>query len=275
MNFRACLIRALALCCVVFLAACQHAVTRPEPATAGFVAERPTVLITGSNRGIGLAFAQYYAGAGWNVIATARDPVGATELQTLASTNSQVVIEALDLIDLERIETLGAEYADVPIDVLINNAAMLGNLEKQSFGFYDKTLFDEVMAVNVFGPMMMIEAFLPSLLEGEQKKVVTMSSGLGSLTLVGGMKAMAYYRISKAGMNMSMRGIRAELRSQGITVALLAPGRVGTQLLADSGYDGPSLTPAESAAAVAKNIEALTLKDRGKPINFNGKILPW
>ena len=275
MNFRACLIRALALCCVVFLAACQHAVTRPEPATAGFVAERPTVLITGSNRGIGLAFAQYYAGAGWNVIATARDPAGATELQTLASTNSQVVIEALDLIDLERIETLGAEYADVPIDVLINNAAMLGNLEKQSFGFYDKTLFDEVMAVNVFGPMMMIEAFLPSLLEGEQKKVVTMSSGLGSLTLVGGMKAMAYYRISKAGMNMSMRGIRAELRSQGITVALLAPGRVGTQLLADSGYDGPSLTPAESAAAVAKNIEALTLKDRGKPINFNGKILPW
>jgi NAD(P)-dependent dehydrogenase (short-subunit alcohol dehydrogenase family) len=239
------------------------------------VAERPTVLITGSNRGIGLAFAQYYAGAGWNVIATARDPVGATDLQTLASTNSQVVIEALDLIDLERIETLGAEYADVPIDVLINNAAMLGNLEKQSFGFYDKTLFDEVMAVNVFGPMMMIEAFLPSLLEGEQKKVVTMSSGLGSLTLVGGMKAMAYYRISKAGMNMSMRGIRAELRSQGITVALLAPGRVGTQLLADSGYDGPSLTPAESAAAVAKNIEALTLKDRGKPINFNGKILPW
>ena len=275
MNFRACLIRALALCCVVFLAACQHAVTRPEPATAGFVAERPTVLITGSNRGIGLAFAQYYAGAGWNVIATARDPAGATELQTLASTNSQVVIEALDLIDLERIETLGAEYADVPIDVLINNAAMLGNLEKQSFGFYDKTLFDEVMAVNVFGPMMMIEAFLPSLLEGEQKKVVTISSGLGSLTLVGGMKAMAYYRISKAGMNMSMRGIRAELRSQGITVALLAPGRVGTQLLADSGYDGPSLTPAESAAAVAKNIEALTLKDRGKPINFNGKILPW
>ena len=275
MNFRACLIRALALCCVVFLAACQHAVTRPEPATAGFVAERPTVLITGSNRGIGLAFAQYYAGAGWNVIATARDPAGATELQTLASTNSQVVIEALDLIDLERIETLGAEYADVPIDVLINNAAMLGNLEKQSFGFYDKTLFDEVMAVNVFGPMMMIEAFLPSLLEGEQKKVVTMSSGLGSLTLVGGMKAMAYYRISKAGMNMSMRGIRAELRSQGITVALLAPGRVGTQLLADSGYDGPSLTPAESAAAVAKNIEALSLKDRGKPINFNGKILPW
>lgn len=275
MNFRVCLMRVLALCCVVFLAACQHAVTRPEPATAGFLAERPTVLITGSNRGIGLAFAQYYAGAGWNVIATARDPAGATELQTLASTNSQVVIEALDLIDLEQIETLGAEYSDVPIDVLINNAAMLGNLEKQSFGFYDKTLFDEVMAVNVFGPMMMIEAFLPSLLEGKQKKVVTISSGLGSLTLVGGMKAMAYYRISKAGMNMSMRGIRAELRSQGIIVALLAPGRVGTQLLADSGYDGPSLTPAESAAAVAKNIEALTLKDRGKPINFNGKILPW
>ena len=275
MSFRMCLVRALALFCVVFLAACQHAVTRPEPATAGFVAERPTVLITGSNRGIGLAFAQYYAGAGWNVIATARDPAGATELQTLASTNSQVVIEALDLVDLERIETLGAAYADVPIDVLINNAAMLGDLEKQSFGFYDKTLFDEVMAVNVFGPMMMTEAFLPSLLEGEQKKVVTISSGLGSLTLVGGMKAMAYYRISKAGMNMSMRGIRAELRSQGIIVALLAPGRVGTQLLADSGYDGPSLTPTESAAAVAKNIEALTLKDRGKPINFNGKILPW
>jgi len=241
----------------------------------GFDADAPTVLITGSNRGIGLALTKYYSSEGWNIIATARNPDKASDLQGLAAANPQITIEQLDVTDLDRIAYLGEAYADVPVDVLINNAAMLGDLEKQSFGSYDKELFDQVMAVNVFGPMKMIEAFLPSVLLSEQKKIVTMSSGLGSLTLMGGMKPMAYYRISKAGMNMSMRGIRAELKPQGVTVALLAPGMVGTQLLADSGYDGPSLTPEESAAAVAKNIASLTTKDRGKPINFNGKNIPW
>ena len=117
--------------------------------------------------------------------------------------------------------------------------------------------------------------FLPSVLKSEQKKIVTISSGLGSLQLMGGMRSMAYYRISKAGVNMAMRGIRAELRPQGVIVALLAPGMVGTQLLADSGYDGPSLSPAESAAAVAQQIAALTLKDRGQPINYDAKVIPW
>ncbi len=259
----------------VLLAACQQPLSKAEPATAGFDAGSSTVLITGSNRGIGLAFARYYAQEGWNVIATARNPERANELQELAAANASVIIEQLDVTDLERINELGAIYATTPIDVLINNAAILGDLTAQSFGSYDKQLFDQVMAVNVFGPMKMTEAFLPSILLGEQKKIVTLSSGLGSLTLMGGMKPMAYYRISKAGMNMSMRGIRAELRPQGVVVALMAPGMVGTQLLADSGYDGPSLTPAESAAAVAKNIDALTLKDRGKPINFNSKTIPW
>jgi NAD(P)-dependent dehydrogenase (short-subunit alcohol dehydrogenase family) len=261
--------------CGLLLTACQPALRKAEPAMLGFDVDSPTVLITGSNRGIGLGFARYYANEGWNVIATARNPAGAKELQDLAANNKAVVIEQLDVTNLRRIKELGAVYGTTRIDVLINNAAILGDLEAQSFGSYDKELFDQVMAVNVFGPMKMIEAFLPSILLGEQKKIVTLSSGLGSLTLMGGMKPMAYYRISKAGMNMSMRGIRAELRSKGVIVALLAPGMVNTQLLADSGYDGPSLTTLESAAAVAENIEALTIKDRGKPINFNSKTLPW
>jgi len=275
MNFRVFLTWFAGLLSVLFLTGCQQPLSQIEPVSDGFVSGQPTVLITGSNRGIGLAFARYYSAAGWNVIATARAPGAATDLQELATMNPQVVVEQLDVTDLERIEMLGAAYADTPIDVLINNAAVLGDLQQQSFGAYDKTLFDQVMAINVFGPMKMIEAFLPSILKSEQKKVVTISSGLGSLQLMGGMRPMAYYRISKAGMNMSMRGIRAELRPQGVIVALLAPGMVGTQLLADSGYDGPSLTPEESAAAVVQQIAELTIKDRGKPINYNGKTLPW
>jgi len=264
----------IALCFLFFATACQQAMTKPGGATR-VNPDSPTVLITGSNRGIGYAFVKHYAAAGWNVIATARNPGDADELQAFAAANANVIIEQLDVTDHARIETLAAEYRETPVDVLINNAAILGDLKKQKFGSFDFEQFELTMAINVFGPMKMTQEFLPSILLSDQKKVVTISSGLGSLKQMGGMKEMSYYKISKAGMNMSMRGIRAELRPQGVIVALLAPGMVGTQLLADSGWDGPSLTPDESAAAVAANIESLTLKDRGEPVNYNGRVIPW
>jgi len=260
---------------LVFSAGCQQAVSKPDSNVSQINPEQPTVLITGSNRGIGFGFVQHYAAEGWNVIATARSPAKATELQALAAANPNVVVEQLDVTDLSRIEALAELYRDTPIDVLINNAAILGDLDQQAFGTYDYELFQQVMAINVFGPMKMTEAFLPSILLGEQKKVVTLASGIGSIQNAGGMKQMSYYKMSKAAMNMSMRGIRSELKPQGVTVALLAPGMVGTQLLADSGWTGPSLTPEESAIAVAANIAALTTKDRGKVVNYNGKVIPW
>lgn len=235
----------------------------------------PTVLITGSNRGIGLAFVKHYTAAGWNVIATTRSPAKADELNAIANDNPQVVVEQLDVTDLDRIASLAAAYKGVPIDVLINNAAVLGDLEGQRYGTLDYEQFQWTMAVNVFGPMAMAEAFEANVAASEQRKIVTLTSGLGSLTLMSKMQGMSYYRISKAGVNMGMRAIRASLKSEDIIVALIAPGMVQTQLLVDSGYRGKALTPEYSAAGMAEIIAGLTLEDKGKPTNVDGAIIPW
>lgn len=245
------------------------------PAAAEFDLDRPTVLITGSNRGIGLAFAQYYAAEGWNVIATARRPERADELKALQRQFPQVAIEQLDVTNLEQIDALAEAYRGQPIDVLINNAAVLGDLPTQKVGGLDRDAFQQVMLVNVFGPLKVSEAFAEHVAMSEQKKIVALTSGLGSLKLMGQMSGFYYYRMSKAALNMGMLGLRKDLKDRGIIVGLVAPGMVDTQLLADSGYRGKSLTPADSAAGVAQNIAALTAEDPGKPINVDGKVLPW
>ena len=113
----------------------------------------PTVLITGSSRGIGYELARQYAERGWGVIATCRTPERATALQLLAQSHSNVVIERLDVTDFTEIDNVAEKYRDVPIDVLINNAGILGDNDKQKFGTFDYSAFDEVMAVNTKGPI--------------------------------------------------------------------------------------------------------------------------
>lgn len=235
----------------------------------------PTVLVTGSNRGIGLALVQHYAGAGWNVIATCRRPGQAEELNALARQNPKVIVEELDVADHRAIERLAERYRGTPIDLLINNAAVLGELPKQKVGGLDYEQFEEVMRVNVFGPLKMSEAFADHVAASRQKKIVALTSGLGSLALMGKMSGFYNYRMSKAALNMGFRGLRTDLKPRGIIVGLVAPGMVETQLLAESGYRGKALKPAESAAGMAKIIEAMTAEDPGVPINVDGKPIPW
>jgi NAD(P)-dependent dehydrogenase (short-subunit alcohol dehydrogenase family) len=245
------------------------------PASAAFDPDSPTVMITGSNRGIGLAFAKHYAAEGWNVIATARSPERADDLKALQGEYPQVAIEQLDVTSLEQIDALAEAYRGRPIDVLINNAAVLGDLPAQKVGGLDREEFEKVMTVNVFGPLKVSEAFAEHVASSDQKKIVALTSGLGSLRLMGRMSGFYYYRMSKAALNMGMLGLRTDLKDRGIIVGIVAPGMVNTQLLADSGYDGRSLEPEDSAAGMAGIIAALTAEDKGKPINVDGNVIPW
>lgn len=239
-------------------------------------AEPPTFLITGSNRGVGLALARVYAGRGWNVIATARSPGRAGELKALAASNARVSIERLDVTEDEDIERLARRLGDRPIDVLFHNAGILGTpLGKQQFGGLDEDLFEDVMETNVLGPLKLSEALVGNVAASGQKKIIGMTSGLGSLTLMGSMSRFYYYQMSKAALNMGMRALRNDLRGRGITVALLAPGMVDTGLLEESGFRGEALTPAESAEALYGLVEALGVDDPGKPVNVDGKVIPW
>jgi NAD(P)-dependent dehydrogenase (short-subunit alcohol dehydrogenase family) len=237
-------------------------------AATGLDPASPTILLTGSNRGVGLALAQEYAAKGWNVIATCRTPAKAKELQALAEANPKVIVEKLDVTDVGQIGKLAEKYRGVPVDVLFNNAAWLGEpVGKQQLGNLDQAMFVEVMQTNVYGPLKLSEAFADNIAASQQKKIIGMTSGLGSLTLMGRMSRFYYYQMSKAALNMGMRALRNDLQGRGIIV--------DTDLLTASGYRGESLTPAESAASLYALVAGLKSDDKGVPVNVDGKPIPW
>lgn len=245
-------------------------------ATASTEAQRvPVVLVTGANRGLGLEFVRQYAALGWTVVATARDPATAPELAAVAAANPRVAIEKLDVGRAADIDALAAKYAGRPIDVLLNNAGTLGDPEQQALAELDYATFEEVLRVNTWAPLAMSRAFLPNVLAGEQKKIVTITSGLSSITNTRRAGNLYFYRISKAGVNMAMRALQAELKPQGVKVGIMAPGMVETRLLQQSGYGGlPGvLTPEQSVTAVIRNIDNLT--QDAEIVLYTGEKVPW
>lgn len=234
-----------------------------------------TVLITGTNRGIGLEFVKQYAERGATVIATARRPSEAKELLALAAQHPKVTIEALDVTDVAAIEALALKYRDKPIDILINNAGTLGDVPKQSIGSLDQAEFLYVINANTYGALKMAEAFKLNLAASTQKKVFGMSSGLGSSAMVTRRGGFYAYRASKAALNIVFRSLAADWRDQGIIVGILAPGMVETDLLRASGFQGRGITPTESVAGMIKVIDGMTLDNNGAAINYDGKVIPW
>jgi len=235
-------------------------------------ADTPTVLITGSNRGIGLEIARIYAERDWNVIATARRPEAADELKAIQAEHPKLVIVQLDVTDHARIDELAAEYKDKPIDILINNAGISGGHDNAKFGEMNFDVYYEVHAVNVIGPTKMAEAFLPSVAISDQKKIINITSGQGSIEKTWG--CCTFYRTSKSALNMMMRNISLELKKQGITVGLISPGFVKTDFT--PGLDLPMMiTPQESATKVIAVIDDYDLEKTGTFLGKDGQTWPW
>lgn len=237
-----------------------------------------TVLITGANRGIGLELARNYAQRGWRVIATARKPEKADALKAIAAEHPKVSIERLDVLDQAQVDALAEKYRGQPIDVLLNNAAILGNKQAQQFGSYDFDEFNRVMNTNVAGPLRVSQAFYDNVRASEQKKIVAMTSVQGSLTLVrNGM--IQFYNASKAALNMSMRAVSKTVKDDGVTVVLVSPGAVDTDMMAQAlaGLDVKLrlLTPAESAEAVINIIDQYGLNMSGTFMSHHGTRIPW
>jgi NAD(P)-dependent dehydrogenase (short-subunit alcohol dehydrogenase family) len=235
---------------------------------------QPTVLITGSNRGIGLAFAEHYAAAGWNVIATARRPDTATDLIALAGRHPRVLIEALDVTDGEAIHALAERYRGTPVDLLINNAGVYGDIETQDLGRLDSANFAQVMAVNVLAPLLLTEAFTEHVAASGHKKIIALTSGAGSTSRVRNGTGI-YYSTSKAALNMAMRKAALALAERGIIVAAIAPGAVDTDMLAQARPGLRGIEPATSVAGMAEVIAGLDSDYDGRPRNFDGSVLDW
>jgi NAD(P)-dependent dehydrogenase (short-subunit alcohol dehydrogenase family) len=242
----------------------------------------PRVLITGANRGIGLEFAKQYAARGWNVIATARNPSGAEWLQPVAAANTNVTIEPLDVTDQAAIKALAAKYAGQPIDVLINNAGVTGDFRDprapQNLGSLDGSIFDEFMRVNALGPLMVTEAFLPNVKASAQKKIVTITSLMGSFgaqfgTVPG--NALLFYKMSKTAVNAGMANLASALKGEGVIVTLLSPGTVRVEKVADQPARPGLLETPESVGGLIAQIDALTVADAGTIVTWDGQRRPF
>ncbi len=222
-----------------------------------------TVLITGANRGLGLEFARQYAQAGWSVIGTARKPETAADLKALG-----VRVMQLDVADAASVGRLAADLEDHPIDLLINNAGMANR--DADFPGLDFDSVERVLAVNSIGPMRVTQALLPNLQLGSTKKIVSISSDLGSIERnTGG--GFWGYRESKAALNMFTRSLAAQLRDQGFICIVMSPGWVRTDM---GGAEAP-LSPAESITGMRSVIDGLEPEDTGSFQKYDGTAVPW
>jgi len=235
----------------------------------------PTVLITGANRGLGLEFARQYAGRGWRVLGCCR--AASPELEALAAEHSDARLYTLDVSDGESVAALAKALGDTPIDVLINNAGTYGRLsfsqggiEHQAFGDSDFDNWEQVLRVNLLGPMRVTEALIDNVAASKQKKVVTLSSMLGSMGLndIGGMYA---YRTSKAAVNMLMHSLGIDLAKGGIVAVALHPGWART----DMGGANAEVDPVDAVEGLICVIDELDESSPGKLIAYDGTVLPY
>ena len=228
-----------------------------------------TILITGSNRGIGLEFVHQYVQEGWRVFATCRRPAEANELHELATQYATLSIHRLDVTVPEDIRAIAWELEDTPLDILLNNAGVYIEKGTPELGGlrYDDWL--RTFAINTLGAVRMTEALLDNLDRGDKRLVATMSSHMGSIADIHE-PGSYYYRSSKAALNAAMQGLAVALQAKGVGVLLLHPGWVRTRMGGSGG-----IGTQDSVRGLRKIIDAFTLKDSGRFIQYDGKELPW
>lgn len=227
------------------------------------VADRQhTVLITGASRGLGDELARQYTAAGWRVIACSR-----AAIEGEAGAEPRV----LDVAHAKSIAALADSLDGRPIDVLINNAGIRGDIGGLSTLRPDDFL--EVMRVNALAPLLLVQALLPNLIAGSKRMVANISSRAGSLaegTLDDDDGDYAY-RCSKAALNMATVKLAQDLRRHGITVLSLHPGWVRT----DMGGPEANISVAESAAGLKTIIDGAGLAESGSFRAFDGRAVSW
>jgi NAD(P)-dependent dehydrogenase (short-subunit alcohol dehydrogenase family) len=230
----------------------------------------PSVLITGSNRGLGLEFARQYLADGWRVYAACRNPASASKLRRLAEQgDDKLRILAMDVTDPVSIHAAATELDGQAIDLLLNNAGIIGP-RGQTIGNIDYEAWTEALAVNTMGPMRVSEAFVEHVARSDRKLIVTLTSGMGSIAdnTSGG---SIVYRSSKAAVNMVMRSLAIDLAPRGIICVVVNPGWVRT----DMGGQNATLESSESISALRSLIATLGPEQSGKFFNHTAREYPW
>lgn len=226
------------------------------------------IFITGANRGLGLEFARQYATRGDRVFAASRggEPIGVPG----------AIPMKLDVADENSIDAAHAEVERQTdaLDLVINNAGIYstvgGRFTGETFGTLTAEGAAAVFRVNAIGAMLVAQRFSDILSRGENPKLANVTSGYGSVSRNDG-HFPHHYSASKAALNQYMRSYAADAAKLGITVVMLSPGWVRT----DMGGPNATLSPEESVAGMIRVIDGITPQQNSAWFNYDGQPVPW
>lgn len=222
-----------------------------------------TVVITGANRGIGLALTKLYLNLGANVVALCR------KISPELAATKAIAIDNIELSDIDSLamlpEKIQSRIGDTRIDCLINNAGIFLN---ETLPQPDHNSIQRQFTVNALAPISLTAALVP--LMNASAKVAFITSRMGSIA-DNGSGAYYGYRMSKAALNAGAVSLARDLHPQGIAVAILHPGFVQTQMVNFSG----DISADVAAERLARRIDELTLETSGSFWHSNGELLPW
>lgn len=219
-------------------------------------------LVTGANRGIGLALCKLLAERGDTVIAACRK-----SSKALAALGVRMV-EGIDVGDPDSAQRLATAIEGESLDWLINNA---GVLRRDTLGGLKGEALDDIylqFQVNSVGPLVISQALLGNLHEGSKIGIVTSRMGSMEDNTSGGYYG---YRMSKAAVNAAGRSLAMDLKERGIAVALLHPGYVRTEMVGGGG----DVEPEQAAAGLVARMDALDIDTTGGFWHAKGQRLPW
>jgi NAD(P)-dependent dehydrogenase (short-subunit alcohol dehydrogenase family) len=234
------------------------------------------ILITGANRGLGLEFARQYLERGARVFAGCRRPAQAQQLQTLRAAHPQrLSVVSLDVAAPDSFRTAHATVRSQAdgLDVLINNAGIYSSGSEEPLERFGELTFAEaltVLRVNAVAPLIVAQQYLDLLRAGHDAKIVSISSGYGSVSANTG-DFPYYYSASKAALNMFMRSLAGDAKRWGITTILLDPGWVSTDM---GGPDAP-ITPEQSVRGMIHVIDTSTPQHNARFFTWQGRELAW
>ena len=228
-----------------------------------------SILITGTNRGIGLEFVKHYLKNNEKIIATCRNKHSAKDLLELENTTSNLSLVELDVSNPNSINEFISKIAGLPIDTFINNAGVFGprNIE---FGNFNAKEWLDVFKVNTIAPLLITQKILKNLRLGKDKKLAFISSKVGSIedNTEGG---MYIYRTSKTALNQVIKSLSIDLKEENFIVVALHPGWVQT----DMGGPNALIDTKTSVKGMIEVIDNLTPKNSGKFYNYDGSTIPW
>lgn len=239
----------------------------------------PSVVVTGSNRDLGLGFARHYAAQGWRVHACCRTPEAALDLKSIAG---DVILHKVDMTDEASIDRMATSLKGAPVDLLLCNAAEQGDRFDWGQGKTDYDFIRRQFQVNAIGPLKMAEVLVENIAASERKLICGISSFSGSIAKnelgvgeggrIGG--GRYGYRSSKAALNALFHNLAVDLAPRGIVAFVLHPGQVATPA-ARNAPNQNRMPPIEAARLCAQVIDKVGQAENGGFLDYLGRPLPW